>query len=155
PDLRPMLDIDVLIDRSDRVAAAAICRELGYDFASRHPSMFMGRMHHLPVAQLSHAGFDIFLEIHTDATSPSYRHRLTTADLSTDPVAFSRGSRPEGLALGHTDMLRHLVRHAFEPARQVRLIHLYDIWRYRTIFADEIDWPEIADRFPFVPIALQ
>src|ERR1700685_1143700 len=60
-----------------------------------------------------------------------------------------------GLALGHVDMLRHLAHHAFEPARRVRLIHLYDIWRYQTIFHDEIDWRALEARLPEVITALR
>jgi hypothetical protein len=155
PDLRPMVDIDILIDPADQAAAVAACKRLGYVFAERHPTIFTGRIHHLPGATLIHSGFEIFLELHTDTMSPNQPNRLNIANLSAPPVAFRRGSGPDGLALGHSDMLRHLIRHAFEPARQIRLIHLYDIWRYQEIFAGEIDWQEITTRFPFVPVALR
>jgi hypothetical protein len=46
------------------------------------------------------------------------------------------------------------VRHAFGPARRVRLIHLYDLWRYESIFRDEIDWADIARRFNYVTVVL-
>lgn len=155
PELRPMVDIDILIDPADQAAAVTACKKLGYAFAARHPTIFTGRIHHLPGATLVRAGFEIFLEIHTDTMSPNQPHRLSFANLSAVPIPFRRGSGPDGLALGHTDMLRHLIRHAFEPARQIRLIHLYDIWRYQKVFAGEIDWREIGAHFPFVPVALR
>jgi hypothetical protein len=155
PDLRPMVDIDALIDPADlKRAIAAVC-DLGYSFEAHYPSRFAGRMHHLPVAHVNNSGFRISLELHLDAMAPDTPERLTFATLSEKPRPFSRGNGPQGLALGHTDMLRHLVRHAFEPARRVRLKHLYDLSRYQAVFSDEIDWHRIETRFPQVSTGLQ
>jgi hypothetical protein len=155
PELRPMDDIDVLIDPADTERAVAITRGLGYSFARRHQSRFAGRLHHLPQATIGQSGFQITLEIHTDAMSPDQAGSLTFATLAARPLPFQRGSGPDGIALGHTDMLRHLARHAFEPARRIRLKHLYDLWRYQAIFRDDIDWQELALRFPDVIVILR
>ena len=155
PELRAMIDIDVLIDPADAQRAVQIARGLGYSFASEHGSRFAGRMHHLPVASTVQAGFRIALEIHTDALSPNQRGSLTLATLAGKLQSFRRGRGPAGTALGHIDMLRHLARHAFEPARRIRLIHLYDLWRYQAKFRDEIDWQTLKSRFPDVIVILQ
>ncbi len=155
PELRAMVDIDVLIDPADADTAVCVTRDLGYGFASAHGSRFAARMHHLPVASTVESGFRISLEIHTDAMSPNQRGSLTLASLTGKLQSFRRGSGPDGLALGHTDMLRHLARHAFEPAHRIRLIHLYDLWRYQARFRDEIDWREVGARFPDVIVILQ
>ena len=155
PKLRPMVDIDVLIDPADAERAVAIIRGLGYSFASRHGSRFAGRMHHLPPATTDQSGFRITFELHVDAMSPDQADSLTFATLTAKPQPFQRGGGPNGVALGHTDMLRHLARHAFEPARRIRLKHLYDLWRYQAIFHDEIDWRELAVRFPDVIVILR
>ena len=52
-------------------------------------------------------------------------------------------------------MLRHLTVHAFVQARRIRLMHLYDLWRYQAIFRDEIDWKRIEADFPYVVVVLQ
>ena len=155
PALRPMVDIDVLIATQDVTRASAIVRELGFSFADGHGSRFAGRMHHLPPATKDRCGFRITLEVHTDTMSPNQPERLTFATLSEPPQRFRRGAGPEGLALGHTDMLRHLTRHAFEPARRIRLIHLYDLWRYQKMLDHKVDWRKLASRFPPVIIALR
>jgi hypothetical protein len=155
PELRPMVDIDVLIDRADVDPAIHTVCALGYCFAPYHASRFAGRMHHLPPASMTMSGFRILLEVHLDAMSPNLPERLKFAKLSAKPRPFQRGSGPRGLALGHTDMLRHLVRHAFEPARHVRLKHLYDLQRYQAAFTNEIDWDELKRHFPQVIIALR
>jgi hypothetical protein len=154
PELRPMVDVDVLIDPADMERAVAITRGLGYSFALRHESRFAGRLHHLPAATTYQSGFRITLEIHVDAIPTDLHDSLTFAALAAKPALFRRGGGPPGLTLGHIDMLRHLARHAFGPARRVRLIHLYDLWRYQAIFRDEIDWPELALRFPDVIVIL-
>ncbi|THD70063.1 MAG: hypothetical protein E7813_09420 [Bradyrhizobium sp.] len=155
PELRPTVDIDILIDPANTEAAAKVARDLGYVFEARHKSDFSARMHHLPEASIIQSGFRISLEIHTDAMAPDQPYSLTFSSLSGKPRSFRRGAGPDGMALGHTDVLRHLARHAFEPTRQVRLIHLYDLWRYQAIFRDEIDWQDLQKRFGYVIVALR
>lgn len=155
PEVRAMIDIDVLIDPADAKRSVQIARSLGYSFASKYGSRFAGRMHHLPVASTTRSGFRIPLEIHTEALSPNQRGNLSLASLVDELQPFSRDHGPGGMALGHLDMLRHLARHAFEPARRIRLIHLYDLWRYQAKFRDEIDWQELEARFPDVVVILR
>jgi Uncharacterised nucleotidyltransferase len=155
PALRPMVDIDVLVRPVDIERAVRAASSLGYSFASRHGSRFAGRMHHLPIATKMKSGFRISLELHLDAMSRDVRDRLTYRTMTAPPIPFRRGGGPQGLALGHVDMLRHLTRHSFLPSRRIRLIHLYDLWRYKAVFRDEIDWHGLAASFPEVMIALQ
>jgi hypothetical protein len=153
PAVRPMVDIDVLVAADAVPRVVEICRKLGFSFASTYHSRFAARMHHLPPATAERAGFRVALEIHTDAMSPDQADRLTFASLTEPPQRFRRGTGPDGLALGHTDMLRHLSRHVFEPARRIRLIHLYDLWRYHRMLEDRVDCRLVAARFPHVAIA--
>jgi hypothetical protein len=155
PELRPMLDIDVLIDRRHAEAAVRIASDLGFVFASRHGSKFAGRSHHIPVGEMVQSGFRLFLEIHIEALHLDQPRRLNLSNLASKPRPFDRGAGPAGLALGHTDMLRHLAGHAFDHAHRIRLIHLYDLWRYQAIFNDQIDWREIETRFGYVMVVLR
>jgi hypothetical protein len=155
PALRAMVDVDVLVAADDTARAVATCRDLGFSFAAHYGSRFAGRLHHLPAATTERSGFRISLEIHTDTMSPDQADSLTVATLTEEPQRFRRSSGPDGVALGHTDMLRHLARHAFEPARRIRLIHLYDLWRYQRLLDGKIDWADVAARFPEVMTALR
>src|ERR1700704_1588607 len=101
PALRPMADIDVLIDAADVERAVRVARDLDYAFADAHASRFAGRMHHLPPATTTQSGFPIALEIHVDTMSPNQADRLTLSTLAGRPQPFRRGSGPAGLALGH------------------------------------------------------
>ncbi|MGO9357551.1 MAG: nucleotidyltransferase family protein [Xanthobacteraceae bacterium] len=155
PALRPMADIDCLVAPAEVAKAALIARTHGFSFAERHVSRFAGRMHHLPSAQRSQNGFQISLEIHTDALAPDDGGSLALDSLSEPLRPFARGEAPGGLAFGHLDMLRHLTRHALEPARRLRLIHLLDIVRYQAIFGGEIDRARLAREFPALAVALE
>jgi hypothetical protein len=155
PELRPMADIDVLVARSDLDRAARVAERCGFTFADGYESRFSGRLHHLPAATTQRSGFDVALEIHDDAFSPDQNESLTFTALTEPLRRFSRGSGPDGYSLAHTDMLRHLARHAFEPATRVRLIHLYDLWLYPKVFGHEIDWPLMRAKYPHVMAALQ
>lgn len=154
PAERPMTDIDILVDGAEVQRAAAVARTLGFAFADRHVSRFAGRMHHLPSAQRDQNGFAMSLEIHTDALAPDDGGSLTLATCADALRPFARGDRPAGLALGHIDTLHHLTRHALEPARRLRLIHLLDIVRYRTAFRDEIDNERLGRERPGLAVAL-
>jgi hypothetical protein len=155
PRMRPMTDIDVLIDPVDLKRTVEVVCDLGYHFAPHHVSRFAGHMHHLPAATMTNSGFRITLEIHVDAMSPDVPERLNFANLSARPTRFRRGPGPDGFAFGHTDMLRHMARHTFEPTRRVRLMHLNDLWRYGKIFADEIDWDKLTKCYPQAVVALR
>jgi hypothetical protein len=155
PGQRPMVDVDVLVDRSDLAQAAEVLRRLGFSFAPCHTSRLGDAMHHLPAASVPIGGFRIVLELHHDAMSPNQSERLTFASLASEPTEFRRSLGPAGLALGHTDMLRHLTRHTFEPAQHVRLQLLYDLVQYWRTFVDQIDRDELARRFPYTLVGLQ
>jgi hypothetical protein len=155
PHLRAALDVDVLIDPSDEPRVVDLVRELGYSFGHGHDPGFAKQHHHLPTAMTERDGFPIVLEIHRDAMSLDQPHSLTLRTLTQPPQIIHRGARPSGLAFGHVDMLHHLARHAFEPSDHVRLIHLYDLYRYRTMFREAIDWDAIQRSHPHVAVVLQ
>jgi glycosyltransferase involved in cell wall biosynthesis len=138
PAERPMLDIDVLIDDRFTHEAIALCQSLGWVFDT-YSSDFAGRHHHLPPARKRVGNTTLMLEIHTDALSSNQPQRLRLCDMTEPQMPVIRGARPAGFAFGPVDMLKHLTAHAFEPARNVRLIHLLDIWRAHACYREEID----------------
>lgn len=156
PELRPMADIDILVDADDQMRAVAIAERIGFVFAPHHASSFAGNFHHLPPGTKQQSGYTITLEIHRDVLPPDQVGSITLRNLTVPLQTINRGQdRPQGLALGHIDMLRHLTRHAFEPVARVRLIHLHDLWQYQARFHDEIDWPHLQSRHPGVITALR
>jgi hypothetical protein len=138
PEHRPSLDIDVLVDARNMLEAKAIAESVGFEFLEDHESKFTPRMNHLPNASRSLNGFDISLEIHVDAFSPTRRKMLTMQELTTPLQLVRRAGRIAGPALGNYDMLRHLAHHTFEPSRRIRLIHLLDLWQHGRRVSDTL-----------------
>jgi hypothetical protein len=155
PDLRPMADVDILIRPEHSAAATRVAQSLGYEFASGYGTRFAVSHHHLPVASTIEAGFRISLEIHQNTMSFDQSDTLDFSSLTAPPRVVHRAFGCDGLTLGHIDMLRHLARHAFEPAPRIRLIHLLDLWRYQARYSEEIDWRDLDRRFPHVIVALR
>ena len=150
----PTADIDILVGTGDIERAVKIACALGYPIRFSRTSLFAGRMHHVPAASKLQSGFEVSLRIHWDAISSDSPGSLTLANLTAAPRPLPRPTGQTGLALDHTDMLRHLARRAFEPASRVSLKHLYELWRYSKVFGKEIDWGDIEKGFRHVNVAL-
>ena len=155
PELRPMRDVDIMVGRDHLDAATRRLKDIGYAFDNEHLSRYMGEHHHLPNAAKVINGMKISVEIHHDAIAPDVPDSITLDNLTDPPRAFSLSDGRQALALGHIDMLRHLSRHGFEPAQEIRLIHMFDLVAYASRFADEIDWQTLHARFPRVICALR
>jgi len=153
PALRPMTDIDLLVDRSDAAKAQTVICQLGFDAAL--PRRFGGHAHHLPSATRVDGGLPIIVEIHLDALTRDSGQSIAPANLVEPPRRFLLDGASR-MTLGHIDMLRHLVHHMLEPSPDglVRLIALVDLLRYARAFHAEIDWPRVEAAFPFVLNAL-
>ena len=154
PDLRPMSDLDLLIDRTAADAAQAALQSLNFH-VDAGPRRFGRNAHHLPVTSRSDGGACINVELHVDALSRDSRSSIALHNLTTLPRSF-RLDGHTAYALGHTDALRHLAHHLLEPSPDgcVRLIGLIDLVRYALRFHDDIDWPLVEARFSFITNAL-
>ncbi len=150
PDLRPMSDLDLLVDGASADAAQAALGSLGFDVDS--PQRRFGRnAHHLPVASRADGSARINVELHVDALSRDSGASVARHNLTAPPRQF-RLNGHTAYALGHTDALRHLAHHLLEPSPDgcVRLIGIIDLVRYGLTFHDEIDWPLLERQFPQV-----
>ena len=148
PGLRPMADLDLLVEPGDADRAQAVLRKLGFSAPSAH-SAYMRNHHHLPSACMDVEGLRVSVEIHRDALSGDAPGALTTRTLAELPQEFDLGGVP-ALTLNHADMLHHLCRHTFEPGRRTKLIGAVDTVGYAQHFAATIDWEKLRATHPFV-----
>jgi hypothetical protein len=153
PGLRPLSDLDLLVDPPEAAQAQAVLAGMGFDAKSQPTDRRFVGHHHLPPALLLRDGQFVQVEIHTDALSSDTPGSLTLGRCWDRRQAFDVGGRT-GYAFGHADMLEHLARHAAERASLFRLIWVADIVGYATRFRDDIDWTELRRRSPFVINAL-
>lgn len=153
PELRPMGDVDVLVDPDRADEAQAILRHIGFKAPPQH-SGYMYEHHHLPGANLARDGLNVSIEIHRDALSGDVDASIRTDRLTAPAQEFDlAGHRAK--TLGHIDTLRHLTHHTFEPVAEIKLGSVVDIFAYASQFAEQIDWPLLRMRYPFVINALQ
>lgn len=149
PGLRPISDIDLLVDPHDARRAQSALGSLGFH-APQQPTdrRFVGH-HHLPPAIQFRDGLLVQVEVHRNAMSEDTPGSLTLERSYDRRQAFQVGGRT-AFAFGHEEMLHHLTRHAAERLSLFRLIWAADIVAYATRFRAEIDWADLRRRYPFV-----
>lgn len=152
-ELRPMRDLDVLVDPQRANEAQELLKDLGFNVPEKH-SEYMHDHHHLPGATLMRDGLSVSLEIHHDALSGDVDASIRT-DRLTEPLRTFDLNGTTAYALGHIDTLRHLSHHTFEPIAEIKLGSVVDIFAYAETFADEIDWNLLRTHYPFVLTVMQ
>ena len=153
PGLRPLGDLDLLVDARAASRAQGVLSGLGF-FAPASPTdRRLMSHHHLPAAIGKVDGHVIQVEIHTDALSGDTPGSLKISNLAEPPQTFLIEGRTAA-ALGHGDMLYHLARHTAERASLLRLIWVADVVSYAARYVDAISWTDLRRRYPFVLNAL-
>ncbi len=138
PWLRPMRDIDILVKRDDALQAQKLLREVGFENED-YGAGYLFEHHHLPNSIRIQDNFTISLEIHHDALSGDVEASIKLDALNDALQPFNFANK-KAYAFGHSDMLRHLCHHTFEPAELIKLGSMVDIVLYASHFANEIDW---------------
>jgi hypothetical protein len=147
--LRPMSDLDILVEPGQARHAQIELGRLGFNAPLTSTAWATVGRQHLPTATRQCDSQAIHVEIHHDALSPDQAGSLRMDRLIDAPRRFSVEGRP-AYALSHADMLYHLCCHLTEAASVVRLIWIADIVGYAGRFCNEIDWPQVRDRYPSV-----
>jgi len=147
PWLRPMRDIDILVEGKNALKAQQLLREI--DFSNEdYAAGYLFKHHHLPNSTRMQDGFTISLEVHQDALSGDVDASITLDSLASELQSFDFSGKT-AYAFGHTDMLKHLCFHTFEPAEVIKLGSMVDMVRYANHFVSEIDWPELETTQPY------
>ena len=151
PALRPMSDVDLLVDARDLGAAREMLKRLGYRAAA--PATASGAPHHAPPLVRVEQGVSISIELHHRLTAEE-RPGTRSPDPWASPTSFPAGAAAvPSQAPGHEAMLWHLGRHLrahMSVFGRHRLVWLADIVSYAEHYADAIDWPALHARRPEV-----
>jgi hypothetical protein len=146
PGLRPMRDMDLLVEKSAAWEAQRILAGLGFNAPVTGGETLPSK--HLTAAMRQTGGFLVSVEIHHNLFHDDYPISLGLKDLSFPPLAFSL---PQGLTaytLGYEEMLWHLCHHIVNIAHPFRLIWVADIAGFAEHFAAEIDWQRVNHDYP-------
>jgi hypothetical protein len=154
PGLRPMSDIDLLVDDSQLLALQAVF--LGQGFSAAPMSEMYREHRHLPPLYREVEGFHISLELHHSLYSHARgKHHGQLDDLISPMLEFypAGGSKNRWLTLGAEDMLAHTCSHFTLSEGQVepfRMVWLADLQAFLARFGSQLDWELLRERAAFV-----
>lgn len=149
PGLRSMRDLDLLVSPTDARRAQQLLAQLGFAAPLPPPGTPLPDKHLTPATRAD-AGLTVTVELHTNLFHAFDRASFTLVNASGPPLAFS----VNGVAaqtLGPEDMLWHLCRHIAYHAsiwEPIRLIWVADLVGFAEEFAAQIDWSQVARRYP-------
>jgi hypothetical protein len=157
PGLRPMSDLDILVDPAEILNAQKVLTSLEYFAPAFQESIEEHR--HLPPATKEVQGFNISVELHhglfdeeTDLTLKQEELDFDTLYAEALPITAEDGNF-RAFGLGYESMLYHLCRHlvdnndGFGP---LRMIWFADISGFAARYQGQIDWEHIQNRYPLV-----
>lgn len=113
PVLRPLRDIDILVEPESALAVYALLEKNGFVRREDFPMPLDGAMDHAKhLPPMRHTETGIYLEVHTRLMDVPPGPKLTGA-LDDVPLLLARGGNREGVPyLSPTDTLLHLIVHA-------------------------------------------
>jgi len=148
--LRPMRDVDLLVDPADEPRLHQILADLGFAPLAGGP-IPRGHRHGVGLARTVE-GVVVSLELHHNLFSGFMAgDSLTLADVKAWLRPFRLGGQA-AFTLDHEVMLWHLYRHMIiEPWRLIRVV---DMVAYAEKFAGKINWARLRRQYPLVVRAL-
>jgi hypothetical protein len=149
PGLRPMRDIDLLVNEAQMVQAQQVLAGLGFHAPLPDNNL---RDKHLAPATRQTDGLTVTVELHHNLFESFQLVSMAFDDLTSVPLAFQLGDTPAE-TLGCEDMLWHLCQHVAYHAsiwEPIRLIWVADIVGFAERFVDETDWDRVARQYPLV-----
>ena len=141
PELRPMVDVDLLIRRSDWPAARDAMQRDGYSLPGE-PDQAYWLANYFNLAVSSPEPGPVHFDIHWSLAQP-IRYRVDVDGLWARAAPLVVEGRP-GLRLGNEDLLLSLILHLAYHYFDARLLWLYDI--HRLCRKVPIDWDAAARR---------
>jgi hypothetical protein len=138
--LRPMVDIDILVRRSDVTQVEKMLQMSGYRLSDwKHRDWCLKNHYHLPY---THAELDLNIELHWDIQRPHGSYPVDVGELWSQAQAFSiAGVEILGLSLEHLLLYQclHIAKHGFG----VGIRPFCDLAAILRCYHDQIDWPKV------------
>lgn len=146
PGLRPMEDLDILVNPEHANSAHKLLTEMGFH-APLPSSRFDRLQHHYPLAQRTRDDVTVSVELHTSAFNLLMRDRLSTENMMHPLHAYAvEGQR--ALTLNPVQMLWMQYLGMRKLAEPLRYIHLADLVGIAETLKDNIDWIRLRQMYP-------
>ena len=143
PRLRPMSDIDLLVNKRDTKKGQDLLIELGFRVLTTHDTP--SDHHHLPAVQRRDDGVDVYIELHHHLTRALTPHTSFEA-LYPSALSSELESIPVS-ALSYESMLAHTYHHMMDASIQpFRLIWIADMVSLVERYSNQINWKELSPR---------
>lgn len=149
PALRPMRDIDILVNEDDVEQAQGLLIDAGF---TESTAPIPHDHHHLPSLYKTVEDVKLCIELHRGLypdITPHYPEVIFEEFVKTARTV--QVGNTTALAFGHEEMLHYLYQHAFHPPltyEPFKLVNAADIISYVEKYYDKIGWQEIQKRFP-------
>ena len=155
PALRPMRDLDLLLDNNEVDHAQALLRKAGF---SQSTQPIPKDHHHLPSLHRNVDDVEVCVELHRDLypNCPPYYPIVDFEKLYSTGIPVDAGSTG-AITLNHEETLHYLYQHGlrapltYEP---YKLINVADIVGFIEKYGQELDWNGIKINYPLLYRAL-
>lgn len=145
PALRPMRDLDVLVQPADLPVLYPVLDRMGFVTPVSQSSLMISDKH-LPHAELKRGGLTVTLEVHTRLFDSLWRpQQPSAAELFQRARPFEIEGQPT-LSLSLEDLLWHTWQHLV--IEDIRLNGIADLLSLCQRYVDEIDWRLIRKHYP-------
>lgn len=144
--LRPMVDLDVLVHRTDVDHALEVLDQIGYNLADPevHPGMMAQYENEILLHKLGE--FDVALELHWSLLdSPHYQEKMAM-DWFWQTAEATQMNTTTGLVLGPEATLLHLSSHIMLHHHGRGLLWQHDVAEVIEHNRSRIDWDELMKR---------
>ncbi|MCC6457192.1 MAG: nucleotidyltransferase family protein [Caldilineaceae bacterium] len=138
--LRPMVDIDILVERNEVAQVENILQGLGYRFSDwKHRDWCLKNHYHLPY---THAELDLNIELHWDIQRPQRPYPVDVGELWSQAQSF-RMAGVEILCLSHEHLLLYHCLHIAKHGFGVGIRPFCDLAAILRCYHDQINWHKV------------
>ncbi len=150
--LRPMRDLDILVNINDTQSASALLAEIGFSSVKKENKHHL--QHTIPEMRKEAGGVIVEVDVHKNVFTNLHPESIEIDRVKKPLLSFYVGKQ-KAFTLGYEEMLMHLCRHMITPGQQIKLISVADIIGFVTRYVDKIDWSLLHKKYPFVIEAIR
>lgn len=144
--LRPMADVDLLLQRADVPAALRVLAASGYEIRTAEPRAGATLAYESQVALVKPGPIDAHLELHWSLLDSPHHQALLSTDWLWQTAVPARIDGHPAFMLGPEALLVHLCAHLMLHHRGEGVLWRHDVAETLVCYAGQIDWEQVLAR---------